>query len=283
MQEHQDAPELQKVEKIVKKLQNPSQERRTLLSSEEVIESYRNENFELKFQLARLKRASKKEIDEFNFDEIESDLVESLMSKNLSLRKQIEENEREKKEEAEHKKNRLVEIGCQTNLDSYNIEELIKCRIALRKHKELARHGAAAGADSAPASLGYLLAQQNDRDNHKIPHQFNPLPTYNLNQESQPPLFHQESNDFLRNVGPATTATMAPVADRPIQAPQHQVLTQLNYPSVTIPTSVAKSLPTNNTPKDHLNTDERDLLETLYRVDGVMTTVLAKVKAAVDT
>lgn len=284
MQEHQDAPELQKVEKIVKKLQNPSQERRTLLSSEEVIESYRNENFELKFQLARLKRASKKEIEEFNFEEIESDLVESLMSKNLALRKQIELHEREKRELVEQKKNRLVEIGCQTNLDGYNIEELLRCRIALRKQKEHARNGVPLAGDSAPASLGYAIPTTNDQNNPKMPYQFDPtLTQITYNHMTQQTLL-QDQTDMLPPFQAATvSAGPTSTTDKLVQPGQHQVLTQLNYPSVTIPTSVTKNTAMTTIPKEPLSTDERDLLETLYRVDGIMTTVLAKVKAAADT
>jgi len=205
-------------EEIAKQLQI-SQKRRPLLSSHETIESYKNENLQLKVQLHQLKQASSKEIENFDTDGIKKDLIADLMNRNEDLRKRLDEREKRDRAEEREKKSMQRDAMCQTNLDSLNIDELIKASITLKKMNEQQLYGT-----------------------HK------PQP--------QPQLVDQP----LHKV------------DTPAQ---HQTVSQLTYPGVRMHKRFGST--------KHLSTDEKDLLETLYRVDGIMTTVLDKLKAVADT
>lgn len=155
-----------------------SQQKRPLLSSEDIIESLRNQNLELKIIISKLKKASPEERANTGVDEVQADLISHLLELNEELKKKLETK-------------KGVDCACQTNIDSINIEELLKCRIALKKQRE---------------------------------------PQYTA----------------------TTTATTTTAKD-------HQ-------------------------PKQSstLSTDEKKVLENLYRVDGILTTALTKMRAAAE-
>lgn len=189
--------------------------KRTLITTEDTINSLMKENFSLKLALYNMKKASREEILGTNIENYEKDLLNKYMDLYQNLKKEIEE----KNKKEEERKSRRRSIKCQTNLDNINMEELMKARVALKHQQSM-------------VSRGRQLITETHQPTPKQPRY-----------------------------------------DKP---PHHQVVTQLTYPSVSLPK------PSVTTTGKQMAPDEKDLLEQLYIVHGNLTTVKDKMLAKVD-
>lgn len=177
-------------EEIAKQLQT-THKKRPLLSSQETIETMKNENLQLKLQLYQQSSMDHSQLQ---------NLVADLFTINQELRSKILKSE-ESKRKADGPKKHSRDAYCQTNLDSMNIEELIKSNIILKRQREQER----------------LQVQPQQEKREKPP-----------------------------------------------------IITQLHYPSVTLPKQTLDNKP--------LRPDERHILDGLYRLHGHMTTALDKLR-----
>lgn len=106
-----------------------------LLSSQETIEYYKEENLKLKVLLHQLKQENQGD----NLDETKRDLITSLICQNDELREQLDELRR--KEESIIERPPLKDASCQTHLDRYNIDELIEASVTLKRQKRMEQKG----------------------------------------------------------------------------------------------------------------------------------------------
>lgn len=120
---------------IEKQLQlNPS---RPLGNDQKIFESLRDENLELKIQIYNLQNSLGKDHQQnFKNSKVEQDLIAHFLNENKELKKKLEEIARRDKRLEEKKKSMLRNSECQTNLDSFNIDELISCRIKLKRMEQ---------------------------------------------------------------------------------------------------------------------------------------------------
>lgn len=218
-------------EEIARQMQN----KRPLLNNvgQSAIEMYKAENLKLKLMIHQLQNGIDGE--NLNIDDINHDLIVKLLARNDELRSKLEEYEKSDRREARtrkeiqeelelkyqdevmRKKSLLRDKSCQTNLDSLNVDELIKASITLKRQKEQER-----------------IQEVN---NH------HPTPKQSLKRDQQT---------------------------------QHPIMSQLHYQN-------AFTSPPKQASTKLLAPDEKKLLEELYSVDGIMTTVLDKLKAVSDT
>ena len=230
-----------------------STKRRPLLDSAETIKSLKDENLKLKTQIYHMKLSSAKEIENFDIDGIKQDLVTDLLQKNDDLRKQlISEREKHKRDE-EKRKNMYKDSTCQTNLDSLNIEELIKASVTLKRQKERQR----LQRQESPAL-------QHPSSQHYHQYQNQPQPHQQTNQNNQQQNHHYDTISSRRH-------------DRDTQQP---VISQLHYPHVTLPQPTSSGAVGQ---RQQMTPNEKQLLNELFAVDGILTTVYDKLRAVYDT
>lgn len=122
-------------EDIVRQLQI-NHKRRPLIENQKNLETFRNENLELKLQLHRLNKLLERRSinpEDANRDDIQRDIIDELLARNEKLQRQLDERE-------QWQKNQFKEKGCQTNLDSLNIDKLVEASVTLKKQNEEQRN-----------------------------------------------------------------------------------------------------------------------------------------------
>lgn len=148
-------------EDIVRQLQI-NHKRRPLIENQKTIETFRSENLELRIQLHRFNKLLKQhsiDPEDANSDELERGIVEELSNRIEKLQKQLDDRDREKK-------NQSRERGCQTNLDGMNMEKLVEASVKLKKQSEEQRK---LQANRGHQAIQCDLPQPTQNKQHSIP------------------------------------------------------------------------------------------------------------------
>lgn len=184
----------------------------------------------------------------------ENEIIADLFEQIRVLRVRLEEKDEEIKEvqkkcnkRIERVEKQVADRGCQTDLCNSGMNKLFEASLELIREKEK------------------RLKQHNDtiRNNQRsVPNHIN-----NIDKLSDTIAMH--------SLPPFPQSHSTPHAPRQNGKTQHQVMTQLNYPNVSLKKPNIGPSPTNN----QLNPDEKVILENLYTLAGHMTTAHHKLKA----
>lgn len=238
-------------EEMVRQLQVSQKKRPTLITSERQIEAYKNEILQLKLQLYHIK-TSKLNIENLDIEGAKTDIVSELTAQNDRLKKELDERDRKDRNDDQRRRSLLRDSSCQTNLDSYNIEELFKAKRALDKinQQRFQRTPDVSRRSQPHAPLS---------NSHTQPH--------TQQQQQQQPHQHQYTQTQQQRVSEHHDK-------------ETPVVSQLSYPHTTIPQQRASHRSSSH---KQLLPDEKALLEELFNVDGILTVVRDKLRAQSDT
>ena len=239
-----------------------------LLDSQKTIESLKNELLKLKMKYKQLKDETSmngsnnnnainktfRRPPEPSLDETKRDLIAILHSENEDLKKRLEEME----DEMSNMRSRpeQVEVGTQTKLDRLNVDRLIEASVTLKRQKrdmeqrEQQQQQHQHQHQHQQQHHHHQQQQQHDFDSH-LRHQ--PKPETHIHQNVQLPTYTQRHE----------------------QQTQPKVVSQHYYPHVTLQKQTSLS-------NRQLNIDEKKALETLFAIDGLLTTSLDKLRATID-
>lgn len=146
-------------------------------------------------------------------------------------------------EETEEKRE-FKDAACQTNLDRLNIDQLIEASLTLKRQKRQVEQ-TEQRHDTFNRHQHYIQTPHHEHENHN----------YNSQQNQQATRLHRQH-------------------DRQQTLPK--VVSQLHYPHVTLPRHISTST-------KHMTSDEKETLEKLFKLDGLMTTTRDKLRAVIDT
>lgn len=193
-----------------------------MLSSADTIKKLQQEVLQLRLQLFNQENNQKRP----NLDETKRDLIAELLEQNTKLRQDIQ------MIQDDVAKPQLKDAECQTALDGYNMDELFKANLTLKRQK-CSQH----------------QKQQSQQVQHQSQQTQHPHPAHVQYQHQFPKSQHD-----------------------PPQPKSRPIVSQLLYPHVTPSTSTKNLL-----------YDEKETLEKLFKLDGLMTIIRDKMRLVKQT
>jgi hypothetical protein len=276
-----------------------------MVTSEETIQTLKNECLRLKLIVHEQNRILEQNgrPPGGNMDETKRDLIADLMMNNDELRTRIEELEEQSRQREMMKKPEVprprvvkVDAGCQTNLDRLNIDQLIEASLTLKKQKrqQLQQLQAQQQQMLQAQQQQQLQAQQqqqlqaqhqqerhqqhNQERHHQQQFQSQPFSDYtDLNHQYQ---LGQQSrsnsqqtqqyfqNQFQQQEQPPPPPLQSQQQQRHDPLPQHNLEQQHQGPKDFFTPTIR-----------HMSADEKESLDKLFKLDGLLTTARDRLRA----
>lgn len=219
-----------------------------MLSSQETIERLQSKILELSLEKHSLERKLR---EVSSVDETKRDFLADLYAQNEELRQRLQEYEKggvssKKIDDEQESEVEKRDAASQTNLDRLNIDQLIEASLTLKRQKR-------------------------EKDsNFKRPSQHS-----NCQSSNQYHSYHQSQPQYQGHSQNHHHHHHAATMPRPEQQPK--VVSQLLYPHVTLPQPTSQSAVQSN--HKAMSLDEKEALQKLFKVDGVLTTLRDQLRA----